>query len=208
LARCWGNIQYGVAELRRDDAAGISEMQAYAWDVETNTRHAQIFIVPHRNYSSTTDGKKLTSLRDIYDNNANAGARRVREAIFAVLPPWFTEEAKELCHATLAGGTAEELAERADQAVAWFAAMGVAQIQLEKRVGKKRQAWTGDEIASLQVLGKTLKRGEITIAEAFPGEATERVSAAELTASAAAQVSDPDGPEGDWPEPARPGGAP
>jgi hypothetical protein len=27
LARCWGNMQYGIAELRRDDAKGESEMQ-------------------------------------------------------------------------------------------------------------------------------------------------------------------------------------
>lgn len=33
LARCWGNIQYGLVELRRDDEYGQSEMQAFAWDV-------------------------------------------------------------------------------------------------------------------------------------------------------------------------------
>ncbi|MEU2180267.1 hypothetical protein [Streptomyces thermolilacinus] len=30
LARCWGNVHHGVAELRRDDVAGESEMQAWA----------------------------------------------------------------------------------------------------------------------------------------------------------------------------------
>jgi hypothetical protein len=38
LARCFGNVQYGIAELRRDDEHGESEMQAFAWDVQTNTR--------------------------------------------------------------------------------------------------------------------------------------------------------------------------
>src|SRR4051812_6638163 len=37
LARCWGNIQYGLKELSRDDNIGESEMLVYAWDVQTNT---------------------------------------------------------------------------------------------------------------------------------------------------------------------------
>ncbi|NUT48090.1 MAG: hypothetical protein HOV94_12385, partial [Saccharothrix sp.] len=48
LARCWGNLQYGVKELRRDDAKGESEMLAFAWDVQTNPRNETTFIVPHQ----------------------------------------------------------------------------------------------------------------------------------------------------------------
>ena len=35
LARCWGNIDFGVKELSQKE--GESEMQAYCWDMETNT---------------------------------------------------------------------------------------------------------------------------------------------------------------------------
>src|SRR5690606_11464831 len=94
LARCWGNVQYGVQEMRRDDAAGTSEMQAWAWDVQTNTRSSHTFIVPHKR--DKRDGpEKLVDMRDIYENNANNAARRLREAIFAVVPMWFTEQAKD-----------------------------------------------------------------------------------------------------------------
>src|SRR5687767_8078344 len=31
LARCFGNCQYGIIELRRDDLGKYSEMQAWAW---------------------------------------------------------------------------------------------------------------------------------------------------------------------------------
>ena len=48
LARVWGNVQYGVHELRRDDTAGMSEIQAFAWDVQTNTRSTRTFQVPHQ----------------------------------------------------------------------------------------------------------------------------------------------------------------
>ena len=68
LARCWGNIDYGIKELSQDD--GKSEMQAYAWDLETNTISIQNFTNPH--YRETKEGrKKLTSDRDIYEVNAN-----------------------------------------------------------------------------------------------------------------------------------------
>jgi hypothetical protein len=48
LARCFGNVQYGITELRRDDVKGESEMQAFAWDVERNTRNSNTFVVPAR----------------------------------------------------------------------------------------------------------------------------------------------------------------
>ena len=46
LARCWGNIDYGIKELSQDD--GKSEMQAYAWDLETNAQSVQNFSNPHQ----------------------------------------------------------------------------------------------------------------------------------------------------------------
>jgi hypothetical protein len=64
LAQTWGNIQYGVTEMRRDDEHRQSEMQAWAWDVEANTRHVLTFIVPHAKF---VKGKveALIDLRDI-----------------------------------------------------------------------------------------------------------------------------------------------
>lgn len=166
LARCWTNIQYAVQELRRDDANGISEMQAFAWDLENNARTAAIFIVPHA--KDTKNGRKaLAELRDVYENNANQGARRVREAIFAVLPTWFTERAKQLCHETLASVSGEELEEKLDAAAKAFARRGVTLGQLETRVGQPRAKWTGEEFAQLDVLFGSIKRGEISVEDAF-----------------------------------------
>ena len=64
LARCWGNIDYGIKELSQDD--GKSEMQAYAWDLETNAQSVQNFTNPHiREVGGKA--KILTSQRDIYE---------------------------------------------------------------------------------------------------------------------------------------------
>lgn len=177
LARVWGNITYGISELRRDDDEGVSEMQAYAWDIQTNTRTASIFMVPHMR-DTKKGAQKLTDMRDIYESNANAGARRVREAIFAVLPPWFIEEAKDLCTQTLANGGGKPLAQRVADAVKWFESAGVRLSQLEEKVGRKGAEWDGMDLARLEVISKSLRNGEVSLDEEFTAP---RVSAEEIT---------------------------
>ncbi|PXY27405.1 hypothetical protein [Prauserella muralis] len=167
LARCWGNIQYGVSELRRDDEHGQSEMQAWAWDVQTNARTATIFIVPHKR--DKRDGPvKLTDMRDIYENNANAGARRVRECIFSVLPMWFTEEAQEICTRTLEEGGGKPLAQRVADAIAGFEAIGVTVDQLERRLDRPSSRWNSHDMAQLSVTYTSIQRGELDKDEEFP----------------------------------------
>jgi hypothetical protein len=185
LARCWGNIQHGIAEMRRDDEGHQSEMQAFAWDVQTNTRTAHTFIVPHKR-DARGGAQVLTDMRDIYENNTNNGARRVREAIFAVLPPWFVERATELCNETIAAGSqGQTLPQRIDEAIKAFAGGGVTQDQLERKQGKPTAAWTAHDVAQLEVLFKSLRRGEVTRDEAFP-TAEQPVTVPEITTPAPA----------------------
>jgi len=177
LARVWGNVQYGLVEMRRDDEYGQSEMQAFAWDVQTNSRNSSTFIVPHRR--DTRDGaKQLTDMRDIYENNANNGARRVREAIFAILPPWFVEEAKELCNQTLRDGGGKPLAQRIADAIKAFEGLGVTADRIEARFDRESSKWTEHDVAQLLVIFKSIQRGEVTAEEEFPAP---RVTADELT---------------------------
>jgi len=176
LARCWSNIQYGIVELSRDDTARQSEMSAWAWDVQANTRVSNTFIAPHVR-DTRSGAQKLTDLRDVYENNANLGARRVRECIFAVLPPFFVEEAKELCVKTLADGGGKPLAQRIADAVKAFAGIGVVMDQLEQKLGRAGDKWTELDVAQLGVTFKSLQRGEVTKDEEFP---PARVTAAEI----------------------------
>jgi hypothetical protein len=177
LARCFGNVQYGIAELRRDDEGGYSEMQAYAWDVERNTRSAQIFVVPHAR--DTKQGRKgLSDLRDIYENNANMGARRLRAAIWAILPPWFVDEAEELCNRTLQDGGGKPLPQQVADAIRAFEGRGVTRPQLEQKLGRDSGRWTGHDVAQLLVIYKSVDRGETRIEDEFE---PERVTAVEIT---------------------------
>ena len=192
LARSWGNVQFGIAELLRDDGHGQSEMLAFAWDVETNTRSSNTFIVPH--LRDTREGAKpLTDMRDIYENNANNGARRLREAIFSILPPWYVEEAKELCTKTLTEGGGKPLPQRVADAIRLFGMIGVTEDQLEQKAGNPVAKWTEHDVAQLGVIYKSLQRGEIRREEEFP---PVRVTVAEVTqasGTAGRQVPPQDG---------------
>jgi hypothetical protein len=180
LARIWGNIDYGVVEMRQDDEYAQSEIQAFAWDLQTNARSAQIFIVPHK--KDTKNGiKKLVKMQEIYENNANAGAKRVREAIYAVLPQWFVEEAQEICKATIAKGDGTPLAERITTAVNAFEKdFGVNLAQLEAKLHRSKDRWDEQDVAGLSVTYRSLKAREVSKDDEFPSADT-KVTAAELT---------------------------
>ena len=142
LARIWGNIDYGIKELSQE--VGKSEMQAYAWDMETNTISVQNFTNPHiREVKGTS--KALTSQRDIYESNANMGARRLRSRILAILPNDLVEMAIAECKKTLAGNNDVPLIDRVKNMVVAFAKLGVTQEQIETRLKRKRDTMTVDD---------------------------------------------------------------
>src|SRR5690606_35501396 len=140
LARIWGNTDYGVRELRRDDDAGVSEMQAWAWDQQTNTRSTRSFIQPHQRMKGR-ERQALVDLNDIYLSNQNTGARAVRECIASVLPDWFIAEAQAVCETTLNNGEGKSAEERSREAVQAFSQHGVTRAQLEDYVGAKFGKW-------------------------------------------------------------------
>lgn len=170
LAACWGNIQTSVFELRRDDEHGQSEMQAVAWDLERNHRAALGFIQPH--FRDKDGGLvKLTSMGAIYEANANAGARRLRQCILAVLPNWFVERAKALCRKTLNDGGGTPLPQRIAEALRLFEdEYNVSADDIARTLGKPADRWTGIDLGQLRVTYGSLQQGTLTVTEAFPPE--------------------------------------
>lgn len=167
LARCWGNIDYGIKELSQDD--GKSEMQAYAWDLETNAQSVQNFTNPHiREVGGKA--KILTSQRDIYEINANMGARRLRSRILAILPTDLVDMAINECKKTLAGNNDEPLIDRVKKMIVAFGKIGVTQEQIEKRLGRKVDTMTIDDFTDYIGIYNAIKQGESKIAEWFEAE--------------------------------------
>lgn len=98
MALSWGNMKFGMREI--EQRYGESTIYSYAWDLETNVIQDRQFTVSHR--VATRGGMKvLEDPREIYENNANQGARRMRACILAVIPSDVTDEVVEQIHKTL-----------------------------------------------------------------------------------------------------------
>ena len=164
LCRCYTNVDYGIKELSHEE--GKSEMQAYCWDLETNTISSQNFTVEH--ILETKNGnRKLTSQRDIYERTANDGARRLRSRILAILPPDLVEDCILECKKTLAGQNEIPLIDKIKNMVTGFAKIGVTKEMLEKRLGHTVESANADELVEYVGIYNGLKQKETTISDWF-----------------------------------------
>ena len=176
LARIWEHVDYGIKELSQE--VGKSEMQAFAWDKQTNTMRIQNFTNPHiREVKGVA--KALTSIRDIYEANSNSGARRVRSCILAILPNELVEMAIAECRKTLAGNNDVPLIDRVKNMVVAFAKLGVTQEQIETRLKRKIDTMTVDDLTDYIGIYNAIKHGESKAAEWFEAEK----EASDLTAA-------------------------
>jgi len=199
LARVFRNMDYGITELDRDEDAGRSEMLAYAYDLQANTRAAQIFIVPHRR--DTRDGQvSLPELRDVYEQTTNQGARRLRQQIYAMLPAWLVHEAEDRCRATLESGGGKSLGTRVADAVALFEDLGVQLDELETKVGRPAGKWTGHDVALLGISYRAIRNGEVTVEQEFTPTLTADILAGPAPAPAPSSSPAPVPPVTEWTE--------
>lgn len=164
LAQNWGNIQYGVRELSQ--ANGESTVEAFAWDVETNTRQTKIFQVPHVRYTKSGGTVKLVDPRDIYEAVANNGARRLRACILGVIPGDIVEAALQQCDLTL-NTYADTSPEGIQKIIKAFEKYGVSKEALEKRIQCRMEAIKPAQIVSLTKIGTSLKEGMSNPADWF-----------------------------------------
>lgn len=166
IAECVGNIHYSIKELSRDDDQ--SEILAYAWDLETNTMQTRSIVVPHTR--DTKQGKKtLVDDRDIYENNTNNGARRLRECILGVIPTVAVKFAEDTVERLLANAfPPEKIAKFSAELVKKFDEMGVTKAMLiAERGGRGSVEWTKEDLAALNSHGRAIKAGTKTIVEIF-----------------------------------------
>ena len=169
LARIWGNLTYGVRELRRDDTEGMSEMEVFAWDWQANVRPSRTVQVPHARMKGR-NRQKLDDLTDIVNNNNSVGARQLRECIKSLLPAWFIADAEALCRETLNRGDGKPLAERISAMLGAFDKLGISQAQLETRSGKTRNQWTPDDLGRLAIDYQSITSDGIDPESIFPAD--------------------------------------
>ena len=157
MAQNWGNIDFGIIELEQNN--GESQVMAYAWDLETNTRQTKIFNVPH--VRGTKKGNvTLTDPRDIYEMVANQGARRLRACILGVIPGDVIDAAVEQCKKTMTEGNEKPLIDRIREGVKLFEEkFSVSQQMLEKYIGCKCEAVSENDMVRLNNVYRSLRDG-------------------------------------------------
>lgn len=172
IAQNWGNMQFGVRELEQRN--GESSVEAYAWDVETNTRSSKTFQVPHKRHTRERD-YALTDPRDIYELVANMGARRLRACILSVVPGDVVEMAMDQVELTLRTRV-EITPELIKSLVDKFAEVGVTKQMLEERIQRHIDAITPALVVQVGKWYNAIKDGMAQVSDFFvipqPAEGT------------------------------------
>lgn len=170
IAQQWGNMQFGIREL--DQRNGESTVQAFAWDVETNTRREVTFQVPHLRHTKK-GAYKLEDPRDIYEMVANQGSRRLRACILAVIPGDVIEAAVNQCEVTMKT-KADTSPEAMQKMVAAFEPFGVTREQIEKRIQRRLDAIQPAQVVGLKKIYASLRDGMSSPIDWFELETPEQ----------------------------------
>ena len=175
IAQAWGNLQFGIRELEQKN--GASTVEAFAWDVESNTRQVKVFQVKHERF--TRKGKyTLEDPRDIYEMTANQGARRLRACILGIIPGDVVESAVKQCEVTLTT-KADVTPERVAGMVEKFKAFKVTKQQIEARIQRRIDAITPALMVSLGKIYNSLRDGMSVAADWFQVDEAENKTGAE-----------------------------
>ncbi len=167
MAQAWGNMQFGVRELEQRN--GESTVEAFAVDIETNTRQVKVFQVAHERHTKK-GAYKLTDPRDIYELVANQGARRLRACILGVIPGDVTEAAVRQCEQTLTAN-ADTSPEGLKKLVAAFEPLGVSKDHIERRIQSRIEAIRPAQVVQLKKVYASLRDGMSSPADWFDLEA-------------------------------------
>jgi len=164
IAQMWGNLQFGIREL--EQRSGESTVEAFAWDLESNTRQVKVFQVPHIRYKKNNQSYALTDPREIYELVANQGARRLRACILGVIPGDVIEMATKQAEATLVT-KADISPEAINKMAEAFKTFGVTKGMIEKRIGRRIDTITPAAMVQMKKIYASLRDSMSSINEWF-----------------------------------------
>lgn len=179
IAQAWGNIQFGIRELDQRD--GVSTVEAFAWDVENNTRQTKTFQVSHKRHTKK-GSYMITDPREIYEMVANQGARRMRNCILGLIPGDVIEAAVMQADKTLQTKV-EITPERIAKMIETFEAMGVSKDAIKTKIGRNVDETIPPAVfANLGKIANSIRDGYATAAEHFDLAAAEEEQTKQVTA--------------------------
>lgn len=182
LAQNWGNLDFGIRELSQEN--GVSTVEAYAWDLETNVRQAKVFQVAHKRMAKGGT-KTLTDPRDIYEMVANQGSRRLRACILSIIPGDIVEAALAQCSVTQAasvGATPEEIKETIRKLMATMGKFGITAENIQDRYQCRLEAIRPAQIVELRKIYTSLKDGMSKPSDWFAIQEVKKSDAQDLNA--------------------------
>lgn len=178
MAQRWGNIDYGFKIVSQDEHRGVSELLAYCWDIENNTRVTRSFKVPHK-IKTKKGWRNLVDPRDIYEYEANLGSRRLRACILQVIPNDLQDCAIRECKRTLKNASGSlTLSQRRRKCVEAFNDIKVTQRMIEDYLGIRIDDTTGKHLVDLHLVYKSIVEDESSIENFFAANETQGEAAA------------------------------
>lgn len=155
MAAAWGNMKTGWRELSRQN--GTSEIEAYAWDIESNVYWPITFQV--NLVRNTKKGSYvLTDEREIYEMCANQASRRVRACILKLIPGDIVDDAITQCDDTLSKSV-DISPEKIKALVAAFAEYKVTVPMIEARIQRRIDTITRPQVVSLGKIFNGMRDG-------------------------------------------------
>jgi hypothetical protein len=156
IAQQWGNISFEWREIERRQHESVCI--AYAWDMQSNTRRATGFTVPHRIDLRGGRSRPCRDAREIYELIANMATRRMRSCLEQVIPGDVIEAAIDKARQTLIDKI--ELSDDVrDKMLKAFMLLGVSRKQIEKRIGRTYENVTRNQYLALRRIYQSIKDG-------------------------------------------------
>ncbi len=177
IAQLWGNIEFGFREISRGkdfDGVTYSEVEAFAFDLQSRTRRSIQFRVRHWR-DTRKGGYAISDERDVYELTANQAQRRVRSCILAVIPGDVVDAAMQQAELTL-HAKADMSPEAQQKLIEAFSVFGVTKEQIEKRIQRRLDAIQPAQVVSLKKVYASLRDGMSAPQDWFDVESTQESS--------------------------------
>lgn len=197
LARCWGNINYGLRIVEGDD--DTLHLKGFAFDIETNNRIEMedkfAKLVQRKNKKTGITEWVTPDERDLRELMNRRGAILVRNALLQLLPPDLVDDALSESRDTMRRAAAGELGKDRDAAVKnlakAFATQGVTIEMLEQRLGHALMLVSDEEVAELRTVYKSIADGHSKRAEHFEFAKPTKSDNAEALNARLEQIAQP-----------------
>jgi hypothetical protein len=198
MARCWGNIRFGVDVIRDDEDTRL--IRGWAWDLETNT-YTQGEDDFKKLIFRKKDGWIKPDERDLRELTNRRAAFLVRNCLLQLMPADFVDDACKQSKATLVQGAKADPDATLKKLVTAFGSIGVNTTMLADWLAKRRgmeSAKIGDstaeDIAALRTVYKSICDGNSKIGEHF-GKAEAKPEQAGNGAPKAGEATVKDSPK-------------